>query len=178
MNDTTSKEKIKNLIDAIGIHDAKKILGMKTTDIVNFTKMNINSELAYDIFYELFSENKLPKIYHEFELYFNIMEGILQWECTNKDIFSNKKYVEKMLIYATPFWDGENDVPIVMSYYEVLDEKTNESIIVFEDDFVESIKIDKTFKDIEELLIWIRDFYLPEVYNVIIKYRNEYRKNI
>jgi hypothetical protein len=55
MNDATSKEKIKNLIDAIGIHDAKKILGMKTTDIVNFTKMNINSELAYDIFYELFS---------------------------------------------------------------------------------------------------------------------------
>ena len=144
MNDATSKEKIKNLIDAIGIHDAKKILGMKTTDIVNFTKMSINSELAYDIFYELFSENKLPKIYHEFELYFNIMEGILQWECTNKDIFSNKKYVENMLIYATPFWDGENKIPIVMSYYEVLDEKTDKTIIVFEDDF-ESIKIDNTF---------------------------------
>jgi hypothetical protein len=64
-----------------------------------------------------------------------------------------------------------------MSYYEVLDEKTDKTIIVFEDDF-ESIKIDKTFKDIEELLVWFRDFYLPEVYNVIIKYRNEYRKNI
>jgi hypothetical protein len=105
------------------------------------------------------------------------MEGILEWVCTNKDIFSNKKYVEKMLIYATPFWDGENKIPIVMSYYEVLDEKTDKTIIVFEDDF-ESIKIDKTFKDIEELLVWFRDFYLPEVYNVIIKYRNEYRKNI
>ena len=174
MNNITSKETVRNLIDSVGINDAKKILGMKTTEIINFAKILINSELAYDIFYELFSENKLPKIYHEFELYFNRMEGIIQWECT----ISNKKYVEKMLIYATPFWDGENDVPIVMSYYEVLDEKTNESIIVFEDDFVESIKIDKTFKDIEELLIWFRDFYLPEVYNVIIKYRNEYRKNI
>ena len=137
MNNITSKETVRNLIDSVGINDAKKILGMKTTEIINFAKILINSELAYDIFYELFSENKLPKIYHEFELYFNRMEGIIQWECTNKDIFSNKKYVEKMLIYATPFWGGENDVPIVMSYYEVLDEKTNESIIVFEDDFVE-----------------------------------------
>lgn len=175
----TSKEKIKNLIDAIGIHDAKKILGMKTTDIVNFTKMSINPELAYDIFYELFSEKKLPRIYREFKLFFDGFEGSVTWEYTQDFIFSKtEKYEEKMLVYATPFWDGKSEIPIQLSYYELLDEKDNETISLIEDEDYESIKIDNTFKNVEELLIWYRDFYLPEVYNLIIKYRDKYREDI
>jgi hypothetical protein len=76
-------------------------------------------------------------------------------------------YIEKMETFATPFWNDEQTIPVENDYYSLTDTETGEEInenSLFQNDI--DVKTN-SFKDIEELLTWYKNFYLVKVYEYL-----------
>jgi len=141
-----------------GLLDASKMMGIKTYELINYGKISFGVEDAYLTLMDLMRDNFLPKNYKEFELYYDTMSGVLHWDCSPNDL-------TLITVMATPFWEGTKEIPIDMQIIHWLNKEKSES---YEDDFSGVIELDDIeFINIEELLIWFRDFYLPKTYDFI-----------
>jgi hypothetical protein len=144
--------------EKFGLTQASKMIGIKTYELINYGKISFGPEDAYLTLMDLLRNDFLPKNYKEFKLYYDTMSGVLHWENSPNEL-------TLITVMATPFWDGNKEIPIDIQIIHWLNKEKSES---YEDDFSGVIGLgDIKFKNIEELLIWFRDFYLPKTYDFI-----------
>jgi hypothetical protein len=154
----SSVKKFKQIYDDFGLIKSSMMLGITTYEIINFSKSSFGGEEAYTILFDLMMDDLLPRKYKEFELYYDDFSGTLYWEFEPNDL-------TLITVMATPFWEGLNEIPVDIQVTYWSNKEKSES---FEDDFSEAIVLDDIrFENIEELLIWFRDFYLPKTYSLI-----------
>ena len=80
-----------------------------------------------------------------------------------------KNYVEQYFIYATPYHDYLQEIPIDVSWCDLLNRDTG-IVKSIEGDGIYWYKINvrDNFKSVEDLFEWYNNFYLPETYDVIM----------
>jgi len=170
---------LKDLVDEMGLYKTKNLTGIDIFHIIKLTKMKIdNPDIAYEVFIELFSSNKIPKKYKGFKLELDYMSGTIYWTYSKVMDFSGEEYIEKMISMATPFWDGNSNIPVDTEIYEILDARQRDETVIMDDlQLSELINVSANFENIEQFLVWIRDFYYPEVYKILIGFLRKYRES-
>lgn len=152
-------ETFKKIYEKFGLREASKMSGIKTYDIIRYSNISFGVKDAYILLMDMMSDGLLPKQYKGYELYYDFLSATLYWEKNNQGSFY------QIVVMATPFWNGTKEIPIDIQVIYWMNKEKSES---YEDDFSKVIELgDIVFNNIEELLVWFRDFYLPETYNVI-----------
>ena len=159
----SKKEKVQQLVDRIGFHRACEELNMKSYDVVRLLGVKINNpEVCYNLVFDLYTDSLLPTTYKEFTLYIDD-EGILSWSSADVEV------------YATPYWNVTNTLPIDILQYK----DYNEDNIDYEY-LSDTIELKPEFTDITEFIQYLKDFTYPETYkriNGLIDRIEEYESN-
>ena len=159
----SKKEKVQQLVDRIGFHRACEELNMKSYDVVRLLGVKINNpEVCYNLVFDLYTDSLLPTTYKEFTLYIDD-EGILSWSSADVEV------------YATPYWNTTNTLPIDILQYK----DYNEDNIDYEY-LSDTIELKPEFTDITEFIQYLKDFTYPETYkriNGLIDRIKEYESN-
>ena len=168
MNDE-KKKRLRLLVDERGLREAAKMLGLTQVELVVELNIPIDYNLANQLLFDLFNLGKLPEVYREYEISVDRFNGTFEWRLNSPTDFygDDAEYKEVYACYATPFWDGADYTPVEAIYYTVT--KDGETMIDKEmvGDYYESLKSITTFRNLEHLLVWYRDFYLPNVYYIL-----------
>jgi len=170
------REQLRDLIKKEGLYEVSETLGMKVHDLAHTSKLEFDYQIAGEILWSLIYNNKLPKNYEGFEISVDEMAGTIYWHCNRSTEWYGPRLKENMVIYATPFWEGNPNIPLDIIYYQV---KTLNDIEILEEnpDIFKSIKSPKSwFNSVEELIVWYKEFYLVTVHSKIIENLNEIRK--
>jgi hypothetical protein len=166
---------LQKLIDEDGFDDTKQSLGLTTMELIQKSNCRIDLTMAGDILSYLFREKLFPWKYKNCQLSYN---GVVNWDCD----WSNEIYDEESTSsMATPFWDGSDGIPVDTELYKAVDSEGN-PILLSEGDLDDSesytfIKWNEEFDNLASYSMWIRRFYLPQVYYVIQKHLNNYRNH-
>lgn len=165
------KQRLIDVIEKNGVNGASKLLGISIADLILKSGIDFNHEVAYQILNELGRDGKLPRSYGIFDIDYNGWEGIVAWtKNSNTDYFGGSTKLNEILnVFATPFWDGENYIPVESSWYTLFDGKEK----IFDEEltgeyFIE-LKSRTHFDGLEDLLTWYKHFYLPKVNETIIE---------
>ena len=168
MNDE-KKKRLRLLVDERGLREAAKMLGLTQVELVVELNIPIDYNLANQLLFDLFNLGKLPEVYREYEISVDSFNGTFEWRLNSPTDFygDDAEYNEIYACYATPFWDGADYTPVEAIYYVV--SKDGKTMIDKEmvGDYYESLKSITTFRNLEHLLVWYRDFYLPNVYYIL-----------
>lgn len=166
--ETRGQKKLISLIDEVGLYEASKMLGISITRIVQLSNLPINSELANDILIENIKNNDLPTRYNEFMIDYN-GDNLISWTCNIKTERFSSDMIEQITVMATPFWDGLEYTPVEIDWFTLFDDKFNVVIeIEGEGHYYQKLNHQSSFKNVEELFNWYKEFYLPEVYNIVM----------
>jgi hypothetical protein len=150
-------QKLVELYNKLGLFETSKMLGIKSYDLMKLIKIPFGPDEANTILVDMFHDGLLPEKYKGFDIYCD-MNGIVNWTTSPNDLID-------ILVLATPFWDGSDQIPVDITIISWFNGKRDQS---YEDEYNEVIKPSNTeFKNMEDLLMWFRDFYLPETYNLI-----------
>lgn len=169
---------LQKLIDEDGFDETKKSLGLTTMELIQKSNCRIDFTMANDILSYLFREKLFPWKYKNCQLSYDGFSGVVNWECD----WSGEIYEEESTSsMATPFWDVTNGVPVDTELYKAVDSEGN-PILLSEGDLENNecytfIKWDEEFDNLASYSMWIRRFYLPQVYYVIQKHLNNYRNH-
>lgn len=148
----------RKMYDKFGLIRASKMMGVKPYEMINYSKIFFGPEDADTVIHFMMSDGLLPDEYKGFNLNYDSSPGTLSWTKSPTDLID-------INVYATPFWEGKNQIPINIDITYWFDKTKKDA---YEDNFEYIINLkDVEFKSIEELLIWFRDFYLPKTYNLI-----------
>lgn len=156
------RKKLYDLISKNGFWETKEMLNIPAYDLYRISKHPIDCDGAGYVLWELGNKRGLlSKKYKEFTVEFDY-DGVLRW---GTQIERDNIYV---YVLATPFWDGICEVPVDVE----LEKETGSGVILLGSgnsglEFFDSYGTPKEFKDIEELLIWFKEVYLPETYSTI-----------
>lgn len=168
MNDK-KKKRLRLLVDERGLREAAKMLGLTQVELVVELNIPIDYNLANQLLFDLFNLGKLPEVYREYEISVDRFNGTFEWRLNSPTDFygDDAEYKEMYACYATPFWDGSDYTPVEAIYYTVT--KDGKTMIDKEmiGDHYESLKSITEFRNLEHLLVWYRDFYLPNVYYIL-----------
>ena len=163
------KKRLRLLVDERGLRGAAKILGLTQVELVAELNIPIEYNLANQLLFDLFNLGKLPDVYREYEISVDSFNGTFEWRLNSPTDFygDDAEYNEIYACYATPFWDGADYTPVEAIYYVV--SKDGKTMIDREmmGDYYESLKSITEFRNLEHLLVWYRDFYLPNVYYIL-----------
>ena len=163
------KKQLSRLVDEKGLREAAKVLGLTRVDLVVMLDMPIDYTLANELLFDLYKSGKLPDVYREYEISVDRFNGTFEWTLNSETDYygDNNEYEEVFGAYATPFWDGSDYTPVEAIYYVLLKdgEKIRDKELM--GDYFESLKSITEFKNMEHLLVWYRDFYLPNVYYIL-----------
>jgi hypothetical protein len=163
------KKQLRQLVDEKGLRAAGKLLGLTQVDLVVMLNIPIDYKLANQLLFDLYNLGKLPDVYREFVLNVDKNNGTFEWRLDSETDYygDDAEYKEAFGAYATPFWDGSDYTPVEAIYYVLV--KNGETIIDREmmGDYYENLNSIKEFKNLEHLLVWYRDFYLPNIYYII-----------
>ena len=170
---------LQNLIEKEGFDEAKSMLGLTTIELIEKSDCQIDFEMANNILSYLFREKLFPMKYKNCQLMYDGFSGVVNWECDWSGDFYNDYNEESTSNMATPFWDGNNGIPVDTELYKAVDSEGN-PILLSEGDLDDSetytfIKWDKEFDNLASYSMWIRRFYLPKVYEVILQHLDNYR---
>jgi hypothetical protein len=160
---TDKEKKLYDMIKKYGINHMRNITDFSVIELIQRSKYPISLNIAYEIIFELYSKGLLPKEYNEFELKIENLNKMIIWSYEGR----YNDYIEKMETFATPFWNDEQTIPVENDYYSLTDTETGEEInenSLFQNDI--DVKTN-SFKDIEELLTWYKNFYLVKVYEYL-----------
>ena len=169
---------LQKLIDKEGFDETKSMLGLTTMELIDKSNCRIDLTMANEILGYLFREKLFPWKYKNCQLSYDGFSGVVNWEC-DWDFYDdyNEESTSSM---ATPFWDANNGIPVDTELYEAVDSEGN-PILLSESDLGDNqytfIKWDKEFDNLASYSMWIRRFYLPQVYYVIQKHLNNYRNH-
>ena len=170
---------LQNLIEKEGFDEAKSMLGLTTIELIQKSNCQINFEMANNILSYLFREKLFPMKYKKCHLSYDGFSGVVNWECDWSGDFYNDYNDESTSSMSTPFWDGNNGVPVDTELYTAVDSNNN-PILLSEGDLEDNqtytwIKWDNEFDNLASYSMWIRRFYLPKVYEVILQHLDNYR---
>ena len=169
MKDKTKLFKL--LIDEYGLDQAVQISGLSKLEFIKESGIRIDLIIANDILRDLFKEKILPTKYKNCQLTLDSLWGTLDWYCD----WGN----ETTYTYATPFWEYEPEIPVNTNSYKLI-VSDGSSVLLDESDLEKNgytgIKWKYGFENLDLYEEWIRKFYLPQVYHVIQKHLEEYRK--
>ena len=176
-----SKDKqkfLKKVIEDNGIDGASKNLGIPKLKLIRLSECYIDLSTANDIIGELFDEGIIPKAYKNCRLSEDEFSGTLDWWCDWSDESYNDYQSEETYTFATPFWDITDGIPVDTNSYDALGD--DDKISFTEGDFDNNetytfIKWRDGFENLNQYQLWIKYFYLPQVYNVIIRHLKLYR---
>lgn len=167
VQESRALETIKNYVEKYGLLRTSEILGLSLTEIVKITNHPINTELANELIVENFKNGNLDRTYKEFKLSLEYGDVIGWFGQINNGPF--KKYVEQYFIYATPYYDYKQQLPVDVSWCDLLNRDTGiVKSIEGEGNYFFSINVQDNFKSVEHLFDWYNNFYLPLTYDVIM----------
>jgi hypothetical protein len=172
---------LQKLIDEDGFEETKKSLGLTTMELIRKSNCRIDITMANDILSDLFREKLFPWKYKNCQLSYDGFSGVVNWECDWSGDFYNDYNEESTYSMATLFWDGGNGIPVDTELYKAVDSEDN-PILLNESDLENSetytfIKWNKGFDNLASYSMWIRRFYLPNVYHAIQEHLNNYRNH-
>ena len=153
------KEKIKELCKRYEPNEVSKMLGLPIYDLYRISGLPVDCGGGWDIIYEMYMKNLLPEIYEGFRVEMGY-DGVLNWDKASP--YGNGEVV-KIYAMATPFWDGECRVPVSVEMWD----RGTDINIGDGDEIFYSYDTPTEFNDIEELLVWFRDIYLPKTSKII-----------
>lgn len=165
-----SKERLISMINSLGLTDTSKMLGLPLYEVLRISGYQVTPDYIYDITNELIINGELPSKFKEFTIGYD-SDGILSWSTLNtlRSKYKNKNLKELIIVYATPYWDGENVLPFDIEFYEASLGKDEN---VLEDQPLSgefnALKLPIKFKNLEEYIKFYNEKYLPKVYNVIM----------
>ena len=173
---------LQKLIDEDGFEETKKSLGLTTMELIQKSNCRIDLTMAGDVISYLFREKLFPLKYKNCQLMYDGFSGVVNWECDWSGDFYNDYDEESTSNMATPFWDANNGIPVDTELYKAVDSEGN-PILLSEGDLDDSesytfIKWDEEFDNLASYSMWIRRFYLPQVYYVIQKHLDNYRYRV
>ena len=153
------KKKIIELVNKFGDDEVCEMLGLPIYELYRITGLPVDCDGGWDIIYEMYKKNLLPEIYEGFRVEMGY-DGVMNWDKVSP--YGNGEVV-KIFAMATPFWDGECSVPVSV---ELWDERTDINIGDGGEIFYK-YDTPTEFNNIEELLVWFRDVYLPKTSKII-----------
>ena len=171
-----SEDKFQNLvseiIDEVGIYEAKKYFGITMTQLVKLSKIEINSKIANELLIENLEKGKLKDTYKEFNIQLNL-DGVVYWDGEIKTGEFLPNYTELITAMATPFWDGVDYTPVEIDWFTLEDRsrKIGEQVVVETEgsgNYYKELQDKTRFNSVEELLSWYGEVYLPGVYDIIM----------
>jgi len=170
---------LQKLIDKEGFDETKSMLGLTTMELIQKSDCQINFEMANNILSYLFREKLFPMKYKNCQLSYDGFSGVVNWECDWSGDYYNDYNDESTSSMATPFWDGYGDIPVDTELYKAVDSNNN-GILLGPDDLdnsqsYTSIEWNKKFDNLASYSMWIRRFYLPNVYEAISQHLDNYR---
>jgi hypothetical protein len=164
----SGKKKLKGLVDEFGLFKASKIIGMSVTKLAEVTNTPIDSNVANQILVEMMNNDELKNKYKDFAIHAS-SNDVFYWEAMIKTGHFHDDMIENITIAATPFWDGVKYTPVEIEWFTLLNYY---GVIVYEAQgeggFYKELKHQTNFESVDELLNWYEEFYLPEVYNIIM----------
>ena len=173
------KKVLNDLIINFGLEKASKMTGLSKLDLINRSECYIDLSMANDIIDDLINEGLFPMKYKNCQISFDGFGGTVDWYCDWSEDNWRDYREETTYTLATPFWDGRNGVPVDTSLYTVVD-SVEQGNILSDDDFPNQecyshIEWNDNFNSFSDYKIWIRKFYLPQVYSIIRKHLDNYR---
>jgi hypothetical protein len=164
------KKDVQDYIDKNGFRETKKMLGMTTLSLVKLLDLHIDSGLANEILLENITNGKLPTKYKEFTIFGSRMENVVYWAVITKTGHFSDDLTERIDFVATPLWDGESYTPIELDYYALVDKDGYGLFSTHSEGsmYYRTLKGQSEFESVEELFTWYEEFYLPEVYSMIM----------
>ena len=171
-----SEDKFQNLvseiIDEVGIYEAKKYFGVTMTQLVKLSKIEINPTIANELLIENLDKGKLKKTYKEFNIQTSL-DGIFYWDGEIKTGEFLPDYTEVITAVATPFWDGLDYTPVEIDWFSLEDRsrEIGKQVVVEipgEGNYFKVLKDKKIFDSVGELFSWYDEVYLPGVYDIVI----------
>ena len=171
-----SEDKFQNLvseiIDEVGIYEAKKYFGITMTQLVKLSKIEINSTIANELLIENLEKGKLKDTYKEFNIQ-STLDGVVYWDGELKTGEFLPNYTEVITAMATPFWDGVDYTPVEIDWITLEDRsrKIGKQVVVEisgEGDYFKVLQDKTRFNNVEELLNWYDEVYLHGVYFIIM----------
>jgi len=171
---------LQKLIDKEGFDETKSMLGLTTIELIQKSDCQIDFEMANNILSYLFREKLFPMKYKNCQLSYDGFSGVVNWECDWSGDYYNDYNDESTSSMATPFWDGYGNIPVDTELYKAVDSNNN-GILLGPEDFdytnqsYTSIEWNKKFDNLASYSMWIRRFYLPNVYEAISQHLDNYR---
>jgi hypothetical protein len=164
-----NKESLLRLVDKVGIWDAAKMVGLSITEILTITKYPLSPMESYEVLLDLISNKQIPTNYKEFIISTDSFEGTISWDpkTSIRTEYKGRQFTEGLTILATPYWDDRSILPYNVGYY-VLYINGLLAGNVEQPDFYLVKEIPSKFKNIEDLLQWYKEVYLPGVYDNIM----------
>jgi antitoxin component of RelBE/YafQ-DinJ toxin-antitoxin module len=173
INESVIKEnKVENLIkqylSEFGLTKTSEMMGISLSEVVEIAKIPIDSEIANQILHEMMNNDELKTKYKDFEIHLS-SNGVFYWEAMVKTGHFHDDMIENITVAATPFWDGVKYTPVEIEWYTLLNYY---GVTVYETSgegsFYKELKHQTNFESVDELLNWYEEFYLPEVYNMVM----------
>lgn len=173
INESVLKEnKVENLakkyLDEFGLIKTSEMMGISLSEVVEIAKIPIDSDIANQILVEMMNKGELKNKYKEFEIH-SSSNNVFYWDTMTNTGHFHDDMVENITIAATPFWDGVKYTPVELDWFTLFNEYGD---IVYETQgeggFYKELKHRTNFESVDELLNWYEEFYLPEVYNLVM----------
>ena len=168
---------LQKLIDKEGFDETKSMLGLTTIELIQKSDCQINFEMANNILSYLFREKLFPMKYKNCQLSYDGFSGVVNWECDWSGDYYNDYNDESTSSMATPFWDGYGNIPVDTELYQAVDSESNPILLgdLNNNQSYTSIEWNKKFDNLASYSMWIRRFYLPNVYEAISQHLDNYR---
>ena len=175
------KKVLNDLIINFGLEKASKMTGLSKFDLINRSECYIDLSMVNDIIGDLIKENVIPKTYKNCRLSYDGFGGTLDWWCDWSDDEYNDYKSEETYSLATPFWDITDGIPVATNSQDALGD--DDKISFTEGDLSDNqcyswIKWGEEFNNLASYSMWIRRFYLPNVYDKILQHLNNYRNHV
>jgi hypothetical protein len=168
---------LQKLIDKEGFDETKSMLGLTTIELIQKSDCQIDFEMANNILSYLFREKLFPMKYKNCQLSYDGFSGVVNWECDWSGDYYNDYNDESTSSMATPFWDGYGNIPVDTELYQAVDSESNPILLgdLDNNQSYTSIEWNKKFDNLASYSMWIRRFYLPNVYEAISQHLDNYR---
>lgn len=163
------KETIQKEIRKNGLYETSRLLGISMTHTVKLSGIKIIPKYANEVLLEMLYKGQIPNVYKQFTVEYD-GESAVRWyghRITNEFGLELKETIYCM---ATPFFGGKGVTPIDFDFYDLSTLENNDNIFSYDNygEYQEILVHEIEFENIEKLLEWFRDFYLPTVYEKIM----------
>jgi hypothetical protein len=169
---TKKQEVLLKIVERFGIFQAVKSTGLSLYEIYNELDghLEFTPDVCVELLEDMFNNTSLLKQSDkDISLEWGVFtDGICTW------YYNNKKTGEKLTTAATPFWDGEPNVPVNVEDYVIdsFNPNTREWTIVYREyaDFSDTIEyedVPEGFERLSHLINWFNKVYFEDVKEII-----------